>query len=251
MNHRCPIRTIKLINKIRSVVDGQEQKSRLEKEDGYVRLFILSSEIPNKIEAERKIAYRMAEITKDPFWAGANAEVKALILEHHMAARRMGFLDMFEPLYQVDSLRTRLLDGSLSGLRLFSELISPLVKAKRENDDYSIAAIVRKYSPLLTKEALRGAGENSLLQIKKVREAVDELLMQWADKGTPNFLAVLRSVAKTGLFEIPESLRPIAIRNEAEQGDIELSSNTESNNEDLSDPILDAWDKFLIILRTN
>ena len=48
MNHRCPIRIIKLINKIRSEVDGQEQEGRSDKEQGHVRIFILPSETSNK-----------------------------------------------------------------------------------------------------------------------------------------------------------------------------------------------------------
>ena len=70
----------------------------------------------------------MAELTGDSLWTGPTANIKALTLEHRMAARRLGFHQMFEPLYQVDSFKTGLLDGSLSGLRIFSQLILPLVK---------------------------------------------------------------------------------------------------------------------------
>ncbi len=38
---------------------------------------------------------------------------RLFILEHHMAARRMGFHQMFEPLYEIERFRTGLLDGSL------------------------------------------------------------------------------------------------------------------------------------------
>lgn len=40
MNHRCPKRVIKLVNKIRASIDMQIQVPRVEKEDGIVRLFV-------------------------------------------------------------------------------------------------------------------------------------------------------------------------------------------------------------------
>lgn len=245
MNHRCPLRIIKLINKIRSAVDGQEQKSRTDKGEGFVRLFILLDTVDKPV-AESKVAERMATITGDPLWSDTKTYVKTLTIEHHMVARRMGFLTMFEPLYQEDSLKTGLLDGTLSGLRFFSQLVLPMVKANQNHDDFSATAILRKNSPLLTKEALKASGEDQRSQIKKAREAFTKLLSLWKDNGEPRFLDVLHCIAKTGLFEIPESLRPIACRNESEQEAAEKPSETPLLEEDYSDSVLNAWDKFLL-----
>lgn len=246
MNHRCPLRVIKLINKIRSVVDGQEQKPRSDKEEGFVRFFILPSGTINKLQAENEIRKQMATITNDLLWSGPDTEVKILILEHHMAARRMGFIEMFEPLYKVGSLTTGLLDGSLPGLRLFSRQVLPIVKAKYADDNFSITAILRKYSPLLAKDNLKAIGEDQSLQIEKTRKAVESLLALWADGKKPCFLDVLRNIAQTGLFEIPESLRPIAFRSEAEQDMVGKNNETPFSEEDDLDLALDAWDKFLL-----
>ena len=248
MNHRCTPRIIKLINKIRSAVDGQEQKPRTDKDEGFVRLFILHSDTADKPEAESRVAERMATITSDALWSGTKADIKTLTIEHHMAARRMGFLAMFEPLYQESSgiLKTGLLAGKLPGLRLFSQLVLPIVKAKQNDDDFSVTAIVRKNSPLLTKAALKAKGEDQPLQIKKAREAIEKLLALWANNVEPSFLNVLRCIVQTGLFEIPESLRPIALRDEAEQEVAEKNGETLSLEEDYPDSVLDAWDKFLL-----
>lgn len=245
MNHRCPRRVIKLINKIRSSVDNQEQKPRTDKDEGFVRLFILPS-ITDKPEAERKIAERMATITGDLLWRGTKADVKTLTIEHHMVARRMGFLAMFEPLYQEENLKTGLLDGTLPGLRLFSQLVLPVVKAKENNDDFSATAILRKNSPLLTKEVIKSRGEDQKHQIGIARKAFTELLALWKDNNEPRFLDVLHCIAKTGLFEIPESLRPIVYRNEFEQETAEKSSEIPPLVDDYPDSVLDAWDKFLL-----
>ena len=246
MNHRCPLRVIKLINKIRSAVDSQKQKPRSDKKEGFVRFFILPISTTNKSQAEDEIRKQMAIITNDSFWSGPDAEVKMLTLEHHMAARRMGFIEMFEPLYKIGSLGTGLLDGSLPGLRLFSQQVLPIVKAKFTDDEFSIAAIVRKYSPLLSKDTIKAIAEDQSLQIERARKAVKSLLALWADGKKPRFLDVLRNIVQTGLFEIPESLRPIAFRSESEQNMTENDNETLLPKDDDSDSILDAWDKFLL-----
>lgn len=247
MNHRCPKRVIKLINKIRSAVDEQEQIPRTEKEEGFVRFFILPATTANKSHAEEKVKEQMASITNDPLWAGRDADVKILTLEHHMAARRMGFAEMFEILYQVESLKTGLLDGSLPGLRLFSQQVLPLVKAKRIDDKFAIAAIVRKHSPLLSRDTFKAIEKDQLPQVEKARKAVEDLLAIWEDGKKPCFLDVLRNVSKTGLFEIPESLRPIAFRSEAEQSTVESGEDALLPEDDEQDSIFDIWDKFLRI----
>jgi DNA helicase-2/ATP-dependent DNA helicase PcrA len=246
MNHRCPQRIVKLINKIRSVVDDQEQTPRKDNDKGVVRLFIFPSETIDKSGSEHKAMLRMTNITSDSHWSGDSATVKTLILEHHMAARRMAFLDMFETLHQNEKLRTGLLDGSLAGLRFFSDLIFPLVRAKQNGDDFTATAIARNDSPLLSKSTLKAAGVEQLLQIKATRDAIAELMALWSDGEKPRFIDVLRCIAQTGLFDIPESLRPIAMRNEAEQEDAETSMTTAPVEEDDTNQYLDTWDKFLL-----
>ncbi|MER2511218.1 MAG: UvrD-helicase domain-containing protein [Nitrosomonas ureae] len=97
MNHRCPKRIITLINKLRADVDNQEQAPRTDAIEGIVRLFILKADTADKMAAEKLIAGKMATAASDESW-NKPGEVKALILEHHMAARRMGFHEMYEPL---------------------------------------------------------------------------------------------------------------------------------------------------------
>ena len=105
---------------------------------------------------------------------------------------------------------------------------------------------MRKNSPLLTNAALKAAGEDQQLQIKKARQAIEMLLALWSDNDDPCFLDVLRCITQTGLFEIPESLRPIASRSDIEQKTAEKSAETSSLEEDYPDSVLDAWDKFLL-----
>ncbi len=247
MNHRSGKRIVTLINKIRASVDGQEQTPRNDRGEGLVRLFILPSNTENKPEAELIVTESMANATNDPGWFGANQDVKTLILEHHMAAKRMGFEEMFEPLYKIDKFRTGLLDGTMTELRLFSNLVLPLIEALEKNDKYAVASIIRKKSPLLSKNTLKAINDDQTAQLKKVRAAVNDLFELWANNGNPNFLDVLLLVKENNLFEIPERFIPIISRNFEEQAEakVELES-SEIEKEDDRDSILDALDKFLL-----
>lgn len=246
MNHRCPKRVITLINKIRSAVDNQEQRPRTDAIEGVVRLFILKANTPDKMAAEKLIAEKMATTDNDAEWNKPEA-VKTLILEHHMAASRMGFHAMYEPLYRDETLRIGLLDGSLSGLKLFIDRVLPLFEARKANDAFSVASIVRKHSPLLSKATLEAVGDKQLVQIQKAREAVESLWSLWADNKSPRFIDILRNIAKTGLFEIPESLQPIATRNDDEQkvAETEIAQKMAAENKN-DESVLDNWDEFLL-----
>ncbi len=240
MNHRCPPRIIKLINKIRSEVDTQEQKSRTDKQEGFVRLFIFPSEI-NKANAETKVAERMAAITEDSLWSGTAADYKTLILEHHMAASRLGFIDMFEPLYKIDTLKTGLLNGSLPGLRLFTQLILPIIRANERGDQFAIARIVRISSPLISKKSIQASANNQLFHVQQARDAVKQLLYLWDEGKEPLSIDILQCVAKSKLFDIPDSLYPIAFRNYADQEVVEDIDDDIGREEDE----IEAWDNCL------
>jgi DNA helicase-2/ATP-dependent DNA helicase PcrA len=244
MNHRCPHRIMKLINKIRFEVDGQEQKGRKDKVEGVVRLFILSADTADKIMAENDVVQKMADITGDMRWIGADSDVKILTLEHHMAANRMGFIELLEPLYQIDRFRTGLLNGTLPGLRFFTQLILPLVKAKQNSDEFGVARIVRQSSPYLSKDSLK-SNDYQLGIIQKARDSVNKLMSLWENVNSPRFIDVLQNVAQTGLFAIPESLIPIANRTSGEQDFAESPEANQSEEGADKDDELDAWDKAL------
>lgn len=204
LNYRCPKRIVQLINKVRSTTDKQHQEPRSTAVEGFVRLFILPSDHANKPAAEEGIAEYMAKITADAKW-NEPAAIKTLTLEHRMAAARMGFLDMFAPLYEIDGWRTSFLEGTLPAARFFSDQVLPLVEAKRSGDRFVLARIAKVYSPLLSQAALRGVAGRQQLQI--VNAAIDELMALWKDNTGPTLLQVLRCVAKSKLLEIPDVLQ--------------------------------------------
>ena len=138
-----------------------------------------------------------------------------LTLEHRMAASRLGFLDAFSPLYDVDSWRTSFLEGTLPVSRFFSDQVLPLVNAKKNNDRFALARIAKTYSPRLTQQALRAA-KDTQEHLKQVNTSIDVLMELWKDGANPTLLQVLRCVAEHNLLEIPESLHSSSLVKSAE-----------------------------------
>lgn len=205
LNYRCPKRVITLINKVRSTTDKQHQEPRVAAVEGVVRLFILPSDLEDKPATERVIAAHMATITGDNNW-NEPKKIKTLTLEHRMAAARMGFLDSFSPLYDVERWRTSFLEGTLPVSRFFSDQVLPLVNAKRRTDRFAVARIAKTYSPLLTQAALRET-KDTQTNLQQVNTAIDMLMALWKDGVDPSLLQVLQCVAKHNLFEIPDYLQ--------------------------------------------
>ena len=244
MNHRSNKRIITLVNKIREDVDGQEQKPRTDKEEGFVRLFICSNR-NDKLKTEESVCNEMSVITKDSKWNNDDKDVMTLILEHHMAARRMGFTDFFEPLYKEEKLKTGILDGTLSGANFFTKIILPLIEAKLKNDDFTIARIVKTESSLFKKEELL-KNTDQTVNIKVAKNALNNLFSLWDENNDPSLIEILQNIYKSNLFTVPNSLLTIASRTVDEQKTAnKFEFDIEEVKEDLSDSIIDAWDLAL------
>lgn len=225
LNYRCPKRVVTLINKVRS--DGQRQITPSSTPDGHVRLFILPSSTEDKPAAEHAIARHMAAVTRDEKWNEAKA-VKTLTLEHRMAASRLGFLDAFSALYDYERWRTSFLEGTLPVFRFFSEQVLPVVRAKRADDQFAIARMLKAGSPLLSPASLRQSKDNKAL-LQGAGKAVSGLLELWSGTEEPSLLTVLSYVAKTNLFEIPDVLQAHA------SGSIERAAADSSDEDERED----------------
>jgi DNA helicase-2/ATP-dependent DNA helicase PcrA len=245
LNHRCPKRVVRLLNRVRQSFDSQEQICRTDSADGWVRLFILPSDTVDKQGAEHAVALRMAELTGDAQWQNSDF-CKSLILEHRMAARRMGFLEMFAALHDVESFRTGLLDGSLSLVRFFSEQVLPLVRAQQRNDRFAVARIVRTLSPILSQDQLRVADDQSK-QLRQAQDAIVSLMSLWEAGNEPTFGDVLSNITAAGLLSAPESLRPSIDRDKSLEvlGDAAEDEDDEDDEVDRQTEKSLAIDKFL------
>ncbi len=234
MNHRSSKRIISLINEIRKEVDAHQQVPRTDKKDGFVNLFLVPDKSSDKLIIESQISKRMAEITGDNLWFGDDANIETLAIEHHMIAKRNGFLELFEPLYKVERLKTGLLDGTLSQLRMFTEYVLPLIEAKRENNEFKVSQIIRKNSPLLKTDTLK-KNKNQIKTLKKVNDAVNNLFTLWDGDNDPTVFEVLCKIETLELFVISDSLQFLLQESKIE----ELDEDTEELEED-TDKALDA-----------
>ncbi len=242
INHRCPKRIVSLINSIRSSADEHIQVPREDALDGYVRLFLIQdNEDINKNAIETEVFEKMAEITSDDQWSGESREIKTLTLEHHMAARRGGFNDFFEPLYRIEKFRTGLLDGTLNGIPFFSQRVLPLVKSLQTKDKFAIAQTVKKYSLFVSSDSLK-TSESPLEKIRKADAAVQSLFSLWDGDSDPLLIESLKAVADSDLFAIPDVFAPIVYRADSEEEKKEPDDSTKTFD---SNPEIDAWNEAL------
>jgi DNA helicase-2/ATP-dependent DNA helicase PcrA len=195
-------------------------------------LFIAASGRADRILSERHAADRMAEITGAASWPDV---CKRLILEHHMAAARLGFSALFEALYNVERYRTSLLEGTLPELSIFTSHVMQVLSAIKSDDGFRLAATLRMYSPILDPRAPRGVGQQ-IQQLEEARRAIKELGHCFENGADPTIGAVLRVLETTGLFEVPSTLRAALKAKERKQSIREGIADDEESS---------AWDAVL------
>jgi len=244
MNHRSQTRIIELINKIRSEVDKQTQQARQNKQGGYVRLFIVSSDA-DKQAIEQSIMEQMADLTGDEKWKNRQ-EVKSLILEHHMAANRMGFREMFTALYPAEEFRLGLLDGTLSEIRIFSEIILPILEAHKNGDKFAIANVAKNNSRFFKKQYMHEHKTEAKRILEKAKVEIEKLCKKYDDNlNNITFGELLKIAYAGGIFGIPKGYKPILMRTPLEQAVADVFDNEADNAAEPSADKLDCLDKFL------
>jgi len=204
INRRCPIRVVKLINDIRAGADDHLQIPKQEAAQGAVRMFCTRQAPGQDFSLEDQIAEQMEEITGDAQWATGKDGRKTLILEHKMAARRMGFEGVFAPLYAVAHLNTALMDGTLPILKVFFDGVAPIVAAAR-SDDFTLMEAVRLRSPLLDPKYLEAAGNNQFELLESVGVAT-HALCEMLNDNNPLIEEVAQLLQSSGLLALPDRL---------------------------------------------
>lgn len=207
MNHRSSARIVGLANAVRKLSDGKQQRPRSDAKTGFVRLFI-ANVLSNKEQTERLVAEKMSEITSDIKWQ-TDTGYECLILEHHMAASRFLFSNLYTPLNESKEFDTALRKGEIAEISFLANTISPLVKAYQSNNTFEIAKIVRQSSPLLNKKALSLQLDKQQQKLEQVESATQSLFALWDDGKVPSCIDVLINLKETGLYEISERMEEI------------------------------------------
>lgn len=244
MNRRSPGRIVTLANDIRSESEHNQQKQKVleGKPEGHVRLFIAPSNKSDKPDFESVVREDMAKLTGDILWNDPE-EVKHLMLEHMMAAVRMGFSEMFGALAASKHLNTGLRSGDLPAVRLFSEYVLPLYQLEKLGASHSVMTHLRRAkSPLLDPGFLgiQTAQDNPLGLLRSAIRAVVDVIDA---KPGVSFSEVLQCVAKHSLFSIPQSLIPFVEKAKRVEQDVE--DEAEKNEDEEKTSSLEAIQNFL------
>jgi DNA helicase-2/ATP-dependent DNA helicase PcrA len=237
LNHRCPSRIVRLINQIRDAADVHKQVPRDDQPEGWVRHFVFPHDAADKPALEQGVRSYMAALTVDQLWAETSS-CKILTLEHHMAARRMGFMQLFQAVASVEAYRTGFLEGSFAPTRFFTHYILPLVTAQRKCDKFGATKLVREFSPLLSKESLKSS-ERPIQQLRHAQVAIHSLLSLWTE-GEPTCGAIAENIASTNLFTIPEALlSALAVRQTSPTGSLDA---------EVADPVTERTQALINLL---
>lgn len=235
INHRSPERIVTLINNIRKYNDKHIQYPANDAQPGTARLFVVDTNTPkNKAEVERHIAEHMAEFANDPEWNNIKL-VKVLTLEHHMAATRGEFANFLHPLLEVDRLGDAAIKGERLEITFLSSQLWPLINAIRSDDDFRIATVMRKHSPVFSASRLEYAAD-PLELFREAQLMIDQIKARLNGKLTPSILEMCRLVHEGDLLILPETF---LLQLESPSFDDVSTEENQSNKE------FDAWKQSL------
>lgn len=201
MNHRSNKRIIQFANSIRATIDKQSQQPRSDKSEGFVRLFIVPA-IASKDEVENQVYSKMAEITSDEKWK-EQKERRVLVLEHSMAASRIGFEILNRELAKVFDQSFR--DGTLTELSFLMKVVYPLIQAKESKNEFAVMKILREHSPVLKGKNFTEP-TNQLKLLNTINESVNGIVSLWNDGVTPKCVDVYKKLKEVKLFDLPKRI---------------------------------------------
>lgn len=187
-NFRSPTTVLNLANAIRRdgddlvQVGGRNKKEGEEQVpvEGTARLFVLPTDA-HRDERMAQVRTWVANANDDEMWqpAAENDPVKVLVIVHRMAAKRLGFGDLYAALNDKapDTFKNGFLDATAWPLRPLVSFLLPLAEAVRDGRDFDTMRLLRLHSPLLEKANLQGVNvAERLNQLQAVSNQIGELM---------------------------------------------------------------------------
>jgi DNA helicase-2/ATP-dependent DNA helicase PcrA len=223
VNWRSDKRIVELANKIGMRLDPNAAvEPYKEAQQGSVYLFIKGySENLNQIATEQFVREQMMGITGDNDWV--NGKVQTLLLEHRMAAVRLGFVNLYDCLKKVKKYDQEIKDGSIPELFIFKNVLLPLETDIQKGDNSSLYQIVKDNSSLLNEKFLSQDKEpfTSLHQINDYIKTLGEFLSD----GTTTIGKVVKFINDNKLFNIsPVLSKAIATSDQVQDGKEEITA---------------------------
>ena len=255
-NFRCSTKVLNLANAIRRDGDDLVQVSgqRLGHEgviptpEGSAHLFILPANDTRDANIVR-VRDWMARKTGDGQWrrdGSGQEQVKVLVIVHQMAAKRLGFGDLYTALNSnaPAAFKNGFLDASAWPLSPCIKFLIPIAIAHKEGRQLKVMQLIRDNSPLLYKDDL--AGKNVSERLKSLGELVAAIAEGIAGNSNVTIGDLLKQVYDAELLILdprlvsyldPESAPPAKLAEEGHDGD-------EQEDED-SDKEVASMDAYL------
>lgn len=258
-NFRCSTKVLNLANAIRRDGDDliQVPGHRLSPEgvvptpEGSAHLFILPADDTRDANLVR-VREWMATQTGDGNWRPGNDDqkrVKLLVIVHQMAARRLGFGDLYTALNSKapSAFKDGFLDGSAWPISMCVRFLIPIAIAHTDSRQLEVMRLIREYSPLFDKESLVGVDIAERLKI------LGELVASIAASITGNSRAtigdLLKQIHAAELLNLDPRLVSYLDPNAAVPAKLEPEDGAENDDdiqeEDESDKEMASMDAFL------
>ncbi|WP_053765161.1 UvrD-helicase domain-containing protein [Leptospirillum ferriphilum] len=255
-NFRCPSPILSVANAIRRDGDGliqiqgrvAETEDNLHAMDGSAHIFIL----PNDEKRDQRIIQVRSWTAKkndDPIWYTdeGNKGVKLLVIVHRMAAKRLGFGDLYSALNDKapEKFKNGFLDGTTWPVYPFINFVLPLINASKKGNEFDVIQLLRNQSPLLSRDTLSKINvEERLSELRRFTESLQEMMEVGSDVTNAD---VLRFIHESNVVNLdPRVLSYLKLPSPAkvENGGNPIVTENENDGEDLSKEIA-AMDAFL------
>lgn len=255
-NFRCPTNVLNVANAIRRDGDGLVQtrgrmigsEGTLVSMSGSAHLFIF----PIDERRDQRIAQVRAwaaRINDDPAWYQDEGDktVKHLVIVHRMAAKRLGFGDLYAALNDKapEKFKNGFLDGTAWPIRPFKSFVLPLVSASRMGNEFDVVHILRNQSPLLARDNLTSV--NVAERLSELRRFTERLQQMMEPGSGATNADVLRHVHKARVIALDPRLvsyLDLSVLDEAKQADNTEVAEVEDDNEELTKELV-SMDAFL------
>ena len=237
-NFRSPTTVLNLANAIRRDGDDLVQVGGRKGEEnvpvvGTARLFVL----PTDIHRDKRIAQVRAWVANandDEMWHPVveNDPVKVLVIVHRMAAKRLGFGDLYSALNDKapNAFKNGFLDATAWPLRPLISFLLPLAEAVRGRRDFDVMRLLRLHSPLLVKANLQGVNVAERLdQLQAVSNRIGELM---GPESQATIRDVLMLAKETRLVAFDPRLSAYLEDIVANEPEIKESEDSEAEDED-------------------
>lgn len=209
-NFRCSTKVLSVANAIRRDGDNlvQIHGQRLSPDgivptpEGSAHLFILPADETRDANLVR-VRDWMAGHTGDDSWRfdySDQEQVKFLVIVHQMAAKRLGFGELYSALNSnaPTAFKEGFLDGSAWPLSPCMKFMIPVAIAHTEGRQVEVLRLIREYSPLLEKDTL--AGVNIAERLKAIRELIALIAEGIVEHSTVTIGFLLKQVYDAGLL---------------------------------------------------